>query len=113
MLAEPEKSEKDGKDIVAAPWRPHWAYDAFDVEDLKYPKNALGDNESIHKIVNEGFGDDFPQAQKWLQAFKMESDTPYSLEDALVNSSAAQSECQSIVKKRAADNKDYIDSLTK
>ena len=91
MLSELKKSEKDGSDIVVTLWRPHWAYNAFDVKDLEDPKGALGKNESIHTIVNEDFGDDFPQAQKWLQSFEMDSDTLYSLEDALVNSGADQS----------------------
>ena len=82
------------------------------VKDLKDPKGALGDTESIHTIVNEDFGDDFPQAQKWLQAFKMDSDTLYSLEDALVNSGADQSEYQGIVKKWASENEDYVETLT-
>jgi glycine betaine/proline transport system substrate-binding protein len=112
MLSELKKSEKDGKDIVVTLWRPHWAYNAFDVKDLEDPKNALGDNESIHTIVNEDFGDDFPQAQKWLQGFKMDSDTLYSLEDALVNSGADQSEYQGIVKKWASENEDYVQTLT-
>ncbi|OII13268.1 glycine betaine ABC transporter substrate-binding protein [Curtobacterium sp. MCBA15_008] len=112
MLSELKKSEKDGSDIVVTLWRPHWAYNAFDVKDLEDPKGALGKNESIHTIVNEDFGDDFPQAQKWLQSFEMDSDTLYSLEDALVNSGADQSEYQSIVKKWVGEHEDYVDSLT-
>lgn len=112
MLSELKKSEKDGSDIVVTLWRPHWAYNAFDVKDLEDPKGALGKNESIHTIVNEDFGDDFPQAQKWLQSFEMDSDTLYSLEDALVNSGADQSEYQSIVEKWVGEHEDYVDSLT-
>ncbi|MBF4616250.1 glycine betaine ABC transporter substrate-binding protein [Curtobacterium sp. VKM Ac-1376] len=112
MLSELKKSEKDGSDIVVTLWRPHWAYSAFDVKDLEDPKGALGDNESIHTVVNEDFGDDFPQAEKWLKEFEMDSDTLYSLEDVLVNSGADQSEYQSIVEKWVGENEDYVDSLT-
>lgn len=112
MLSELKKSEQDGSDIVVTLWRPHWAYNAFDVKDLEDPKGALGDNETIHTVVKKDFGDDFPQAERWLKDFSMDSDTLYSLEDALVNSGADQSEYQSIVKKWAADNQDYVDSLT-
>ena len=113
MLSELKKSEQDGSDIVVTLWRPHWAYNAFDVKDLEDPKGALGKNESIHTIVNEDFGDDFPQAQQWLKGFSMDSDTLYSLEDALVNSGADQSEYQSIVQKWVGENQDYVDTLTK
>lgn len=113
MLSELKKSEKDGSDIVVTLWRPHWAYNAFDVKDLDDPKGALGDNETIHTVVKKDFRDDFPQAAKWLTAFSMDSDTLYSLEDALVNSGADQSEYQSIVEKWVGEHQDYVDSLTK
>jgi glycine betaine/proline transport system substrate-binding protein len=113
MLSELKKAESDGDDIVVTLWRPHWAYNAFDVKDLDDPKGALGDNETIHTVVKQDFGDDFPQAEKWFRAFSMDSDTLYSLEDALINSGADQSEYQGIVEDWAADNQDYVESLTK
>ncbi|MFZ6993649.1 glycine betaine ABC transporter substrate-binding protein [Curtobacterium sp. RRHDQ66] len=112
MLADLKASIAKKQDVVVTLWRPHWAYDAFPIKDLKDPKGALGKNEEIHTIAKKDFASDFPQAAKWMQDFTMDSDTLYSLENALVNSGAKASEYPAITEKWASEHQDYVDSLT-
>ncbi|WP_031260792.1 glycine betaine ABC transporter substrate-binding protein [Curtobacterium sp. B18] len=112
MLADLKAAIAKQQDVVVTLWRPHWAYDAFPIKDLEDPKGALGKNEEIHTIAKKDFGDDFPQASKWMEDFEMDSDTLYSLENALVNSGAKTSEYPAITAKWASEHQDYVDSLT-
>ncbi|MBA8991628.1 glycine betaine/proline transport system substrate-binding protein [Curtobacterium pusillum] len=112
MLADLKASIAKKEDVVVTLWRPHWAYDAFPIKDLKDPKGALGKNEEIHTIAKKSIEDDFPTASKWMKHFSMDSDTLYSLENALVNSGAKTSEYPAITKKWASEHKDFVDSLT-
>ncbi len=112
MLADLKAAIAKQQDVVVTLWRPHWAYDAFPIKDLEDPKGALGENEEIHTIAKKDFGDDFPQASKWMEDFEMDSDTLYSLENALVNSGAKTSEYPAITAKWASEHQDYVDSLT-
>ncbi|MFJ7289449.1 glycine betaine ABC transporter substrate-binding protein [Curtobacterium sp. NPDC098951] len=112
MLADLKAAIAKHQDVVVTLWRPHWAYDAFPIKDLEDPKGALGKNEEIHTIAKKDFGDDFPQASKWMEDFEMDSDTLYSLENALVNSGAKTSEYPAITAKWASEHQDYVDSLT-
>jgi glycine betaine/proline transport system substrate-binding protein len=113
MLADLKASIKKKEDVVVTLWRPHWAYSAFDIKDLKDPKGALGKSEEIHTVTNKDFGDEFPTATKWFKKFRMDSDTLYSLEDVIINSGVKTSQYPAITAKWAAQHKDYVDSLTK
>lgn len=112
MLADLKASIAKEEDVVVTLWRPHWAYDAFPIKDLEDPKGALGKNEEIHTIAKKSIKDDFPTASKWMSDFSMDSDTLYSLENALVNSGAKTSEYPAITAKWASEHQDYVDSLT-
>src|SRR5690606_18074286 len=61
MLAELQKALDAGDNVAVTLWRPHWAYDAFDIKDLEDPEGTLGDAESIHTVTRTGFADDFPE----------------------------------------------------
>lgn len=113
MLAELSASIDAGENVVVTLWRPHWAYDEFPIRDLEDPEGTLGDQESIHSIARPGFEDDFPQLTKWIQAFKMDSELLYSLENVMYNVDPAPSDFTPIVEQWIADNQDYVDSLTR
>jgi glycine betaine/proline transport system substrate-binding protein len=74
MLAELGSAVDAEEPIVVTLWRPHWAYDAWDLKDLEDPENALGDAEEIHAIGRDGFADDFPEAAEWLGNFELDAD---------------------------------------
>jgi len=112
MLAELKKALDAGKNIAVTLWRPHWAYDAYDIKDLADPKGALGAAESIHTVTRTGFADDFADVNAWFTAFTMDSDLLFSLENAMFREEHKQSEFPEIVKKWMSENQDYVDALT-
>ena len=112
MLAELKKALHAGKNIAVTLWRPHWAYDAYDIKDLADPKGALGAAESIHTVTRTGFADDFADVNAWFTAFTMDSDLLFSLENAMFREEHKQSEFPEIVKKWMSENQDYVDALT-
>jgi glycine betaine/proline transport system substrate-binding protein len=112
MLSELKTATSKGENIVVTLWRPHWAYDAFPVKDLKDPKGALGKAEGIYGYSRLDFGTDYPELNKWLKAFKMDSKTLYSLENAMFNGEKTN-DYAPIIKKWIGENQAYVDSLTK
>lgn len=85
MLTELGNATDAEKDIVVTLWRPFWANNAFDVKDLKDPKNAMGDPEKMHFLGTEGFSDDFPEASELIKGIKLDDKTYGELEDLIVN----------------------------
>lgn len=112
MLAELKKSLDAHKDIAVTLWRPHWAYDAFQIKDLKDPKGALGAAESIHTVTRKGFDTDHAEANGWLKAFTMDSDLLFSLENKMYNTDKKVTDYSPIVKAWMDEHKDYVASLT-
>jgi len=112
MLAALKKATESGQNIAVTLWRPHWAYNAFPIKDLKDPKGLLGKAESMHSISSTQFTKNFPALEGWIKKFKLSSDLLYPLENSLFNSGAKQSEYPAIVKKWMSKNKSYVAGLT-
>lgn len=112
MLAELKKALDADENIVVTLWRPHWAYDAYDIKDLEDPEGTLGDAESIHTITRTGFDEDFPELNQWLSDFTMESDVLFSLENVMYNTDEKNPDYEQIVTDWVAENKEYVDGLT-
>lgn len=112
MLSELKASLKSGDNIAVTLWRPQWAYDAFDIKDLKDPKNTLGDAESIHSLGKASFGTDYPALTKWVKNFKMKSDMLFSLENVMYNTDEKVDDYTPVVEKWITKHQDYVDSLT-
>jgi glycine betaine/proline transport system substrate-binding protein len=113
MLAELTAALDKNENIAVTLWRPHWAYDEYNIRDLKDPKGTLGAAESIHSIGNATFKEDYPMLTGWISNFSMGSELLFSLENVLYNSGADSSDFESIVADWMVDNKDYVDGLTK
>jgi len=111
MLAELQAATDADENVAVTLWRPHWAYDAFPIKDLADPKGLLGDQEGIHTFTRTGFADDFPELQGWLSGWAMDSDTLYSLENALFNDPATD-DLEALTAEWIAENQDWVDSLT-
>ncbi|WP_168627019.1 glycine betaine ABC transporter substrate-binding protein [Cryobacterium sp. BB307] len=111
MLTELSTALDSGENIVVSLWRPHWAYDAFDIKDLEDPDGALGGSESMYSYSRTGFADDFPEVAKWLEDFTMDSDLLHSLENALFNEYDGD-DYAPIVEDWISQNQDWVDSLT-
>ena len=112
MLSELKTATTKGENIVVTLWRPHWAYDAFPIKDLKDPKGTLGDAEGLYGYSRLGFETDFPKLAGWLQDFKMDSEKLYSLENAMFNGEEKADDYTEVVKTWIGENQEYVDSLT-
>jgi len=111
MLVELQTALDNGENIAVTLWRPHWAYDAFDIKDLADPEGTLGDIEEIHSFARDGLSDDMPQVTEWISNFKMDSELLYSLENVMYNEYDG-TDFEPIVADWIAANQDYVDSLT-
>ncbi|WP_083586873.1 glycine betaine ABC transporter substrate-binding protein [Agrococcus sp. Marseille-P2731] len=112
MLAELSSAIDAGDNVVVTLWRPHWAYDEFAIRDLEDPEGTLGEAEGIHSIARAGFDADFPQLQTWLEAFAMDSELLFSLENAMFNSDVEASDYPEVVETWISENQEYVDGLT-
>jgi glycine betaine/proline transport system substrate-binding protein len=112
MLAELSSKLDAGEDVAVTLWRPHWAYDAFDIKDLDDPEGTLGDAEAIHTFTRTGFEDDFPEVTEWLSAFRMDSDVLFSLENAMYNVEEPPSDYTDVVRQWMDENQEWVDALT-
>lgn len=111
MLSELKAATAAGENIAVTLWRPHWAYDAFPLKDLKDPKGALGAAESIHSFASKSFTQDFPTLAGWLQNFAMDPEKLFSLENAMFNGAKAD-DYGPAVTQWISENRDYVDGLT-
>jgi glycine betaine/proline transport system substrate-binding protein len=112
MLAELSSRIDDGENVAVTLWRPHWAYDAFDIKDLEDPEGTLGAAEEIHTIARMGFDEDFPEVHEWLSNFRMDSDVLFSLENVMYNTDEEISDYTPVVEQWIADNQEWVDGLT-
>ncbi|WP_265444254.1 glycine betaine ABC transporter substrate-binding protein [Flexivirga meconopsidis] len=109
MLAALKKATDEKKPIVVTLWRPHWAYNAFPVKDLKDPKGSMGKPDSIHSVGRKGFEKDFPDVAAMLKKFQMDDKTLSPLEEEVVqkNKDAPMAGVEAWLK----DNPDFVKSL--
>jgi len=86
MLAALKKATDAHQPIVVDLWRPHWAYSAYPIKDLKDPKGAMGKPDGIHAIGTGSFATDFPEVDAMLKRFTMNDKLLGSLEqDVLID----------------------------
>ncbi|GHD11057.1 glycine betaine ABC transporter substrate-binding protein [Zhihengliuella salsuginis] len=111
MLSELDTATENGENIAVTLWRPHWAYDAYDIKDLEDPEGALGDAEEIHAFGSTAFSEANPEVVGWLEDFEMDSETLHSLENVMFNENDTD-DYAPIVEDWIAENQDYVDGLT-
>lgn len=111
MLAELEAASRTGENIVVTLWEPHWAYGVYSLKNLEDPQGALGGAESIHTYSRLGFSDDYPEVATWLNNFKMDLDTLYSLENALLVEYTGNNRGP-VLAQWIEENRAWVDSLT-
>ena len=78
MLTELGSAIEKKKDIVVTLWRPFWAYNEYDVKDLKDPLGAMGDSEALHFLGKQGFAE--PVSYTHLE-LAVESHLPVAVTD--------------------------------
>jgi glycine betaine/proline transport system substrate-binding protein len=111
MLTELKKATDAGDDVLVTLWRPHWAYDAFPIKDLKDPKGTLGTAEHISTYGSLTFKEDFPTLTGWMKDFKIDDEKLFSLENAMFNGADTQ-DYAPIVDQWISENQEWVDSLT-
>lgn len=111
MLAELGKALKKDDPIAVTLWRPHWAYGAYKLKDLKDPKGALGKADSMNAYSSKKFKSENPKVAKWLGDFKMDTDMLNGLENLLFNEHKTKN-YEPLIRDWIKDHKKYVDSLT-
>lgn len=112
MLTELDTAMAKGDDVVVTLWKPHWAYDAYDIKDLEDPEHSLGEAESLYTYASKKFPEEQPEAAEWFENFKMDTDLLHSLENVMFNENDDPANYEDIVADWVAENQDYVDSLT-
>ncbi|MGH3501272.1 MAG: glycine betaine ABC transporter substrate-binding protein [Nocardioidaceae bacterium] len=110
MLAALDKATSEHKPILVTLWRPHWAYSAYPIKDLKDPKGAMGATEKLYVVGPKSFPDDHPQVAKWLGNFKLNDKQLGSLENLVLNK--MKDNQQQAVKKWVGQHQSLVDSWT-
>jgi glycine betaine/proline transport system substrate-binding protein len=112
MLASLKASIDKKEPIVVTLWRPHWAYSAFPIKDLKDPKGAMGEPDEIHVIGSKEFADADPGLVAALKNFHMDDESLGSLEALTVRDpDASDAQIQAGVEKWVSENQDFVDKL--
>ncbi|MFI2103385.1 glycine betaine ABC transporter substrate-binding protein [Isoptericola sp. NPDC019693] len=111
MLAELKGAVEADRNIAVTLWRPHWAYDEFPVRDLEDPEGTLGGAEEIHNWGTKDFSERYPQASSWFQAFEMDDEQLFSLENLMFNDPAYADDPEGAVDAWLEQNPDFFDDL--
>jgi len=111
MLAALKKAVDAKKPIIVTLWRPHWAYSAFPIKDLKDPKGAMGKPDGIYAVGTKNFASDFPEVYAMLKNFHMTDADLAPLEEQVF--SKHKSEPKKGVDVWMKQNKSFIDKLSK
>lgn len=96
MLAELERATGSEEPVIVTLWRPHWAYGAYPIKDLKDPKGLLGEAEELHVLGREAFSSDFPEIAEWIGNFRMDDDSLAALSKLVISEYGAGSEEEAI-----------------
>lgn len=110
MLAELQGATDAGEDIAVTLWSPHWAYDAYPIRDLEDPEGALGEAEEITSVGRTGFTADYPTLASWIEAFEMDDEQLFSLENIMFNENAGGDNDAS-ARQWLAANPTFVDDL--
>src|SRR3954469_1589699 len=71
MMSALARAYRDHAPIVVTLWNPHWAFAEYDLKFLQNPENLFGGTDDIHFMSRAGFGKDYPEVLRWLNAWDM------------------------------------------
>ena len=114
MLAQLKKSTDADENVAVTLWRPHWAYDAFPVRDLKDPKNAMGDAERVYSFSGKDAAEEHPYVSQLLQNLVLDDDHLASLENLMFSEDNYNGkDHEKAVAKWLKENPDFVDQWKK
>lgn len=111
MLAALKKAVDAKKPIIVTLWRPHWAYSAFPIKDLKDPKGAMGKPDGIYAIGTKKFPTEFPEVDAMVKNFHMTDANLAPLEELVLRKH--KSDPAAGVDAWMKKNKSFVDGLSK
>jgi len=105
MTAELRTAIQNEEWIVVTGWTPHWKFAEFELKFLDDPEDVYGGEETINTVTRQGFAQDNPRVQSFLENFFMTDEQLGSLianmEDGGYNDQSAQQWIQ--------ENRDVVD----
>lgn len=110
MLADLQGADREGRNIAVTLWRPHWAYDAYDIRDLEDPEGTMGDAELIHTYARDGFSTDHPELAEWISNFTFSDEQLASLENLMLNENEGEKNDESAAQ-WLEENPDFAPAL--
>lgn len=96
MLAELGSQTERGENVVVTLWRPHWAYDEYPIRDLEDPEGVMGGAEEIHTVGRDGFSVDHPDVAAMIEAFTLNDEQLFSLENIMFNENKGENPDESV-----------------
>lgn len=110
MLTELGAAIDKKQDIVVTLWRPFWAYNEFDVKDLKDPLGAMGESEALHFLGKKGFAEQYPDIAELIAGIKLD-DAAYGSLEGLVTGDEYEDDPAGAVAAWIAENPDAFPTL--
>lgn len=110
MLTELGTSIDKKEDIVVTLWRPFWAYNEFDLKDLKDPLGAMGASEALHFLGKQGFSKEYPDVAELIAGIKLD-DASYGSLESLVTGSEFEGDPAGAVERWIEENPDAFPTL--
>lgn len=111
MLTALDKAVANEDPIVVTLWRPHWAYSAYPIRDLKDPEGLMGGAEGIHVIGRKGFTADHKEVADAVSKFSLDDDQLASLEAEIFGDDPSNPDIEGGVKRWMKDNRDFVDAM--
>ncbi len=110
MLTELGSAIDKKEDIVVTLWRPFWAYNEYDVKDLKDPLGAMGDSEALHFLGKKGFSEQYPDIADLIAGITLD-DSAYGSLEGLVTGGDFEGDPAAAVTKWISENPDAFPTL--
>ncbi len=110
MLTELGSAIDKKEDIVVTLWRPFWAYNEYDVKDLKDPLGAMGESEALHFLGKKGFAEQYPDIAELIAGIKLD-DAAYGSLEGLVTGGDYEDDPAGAVTAWIAENPDAFSTL--
>lgn len=108
MLEALDTAVSQGKPVAVTLWRPHWAFNAYDIKALDDPDDAFGDPDHLVTIGSQDFASENPEVADWLSNFHLDADQLGDLENRIQE--AGDGGLDDAVSSWISDNQDVVDS---
>ena len=92
MILSLERAEQRKEPIVVTLWKPHWIWSKYKLKYLKDPKGEYGSSDSIYGIETQAFKKNYPDAERWLQQWKMDDNSLGTLMSEIIKQGATTPE---------------------